>query len=67
MHSVFTGAQVYGAHWEALHDGLDLIEGEAVGASGIAVAEGAREIAFVGETEPDRNASVQIERARIMG
>src|SRR6266850_1754715 len=41
MHSVLARSQIHGANRKALHHRLDLFERETVGASGIAVAEGA--------------------------
>src|SRR5258708_1006565 len=55
MHSVLARSQVYRAERKALYDGFHLIQGEAIGASWIAVAEGTGEIALVGEPEPKRN------------
>src|SRR5256885_602957 len=47
MHAVLTGAEIHRAYGQAFHDGLDLIQRETIGASWIAVAEGAGEITFV--------------------
>src|ERR1700751_93693 len=55
MHSVLARSQIHGANRKAFHHRLDLIQRETVGASGVAVAEGTREIALVGEPEPKRD------------
>jgi len=43
-------------HRKTLHDCLDLIQGKTISASRIAVAKSTGEIAFVGESEADRDA-----------
>src|ERR1700676_3234826 len=63
MHSVLACAQIYGANQKALHDGLHLIQGEPIRARWIAVAEGALEVALVGEPEPKRNRGIRRPRA----
>src|ERR1700730_11825983 len=45
MHSVLARSQIHGANRKAFHDGLHLIQRKPVGASGIAIAEGALEVA----------------------
>jgi hypothetical protein len=61
VHSVLARSQIHGMNRKAFHDGLHLIQGEPVGASGIAVAEGALEVALVGEPKPERNAGIGME------
>src|SRR5690348_533344 len=58
MHAVLTGAEIHRAHGQAFHDSLDLIRGETIGTSWIAVAESARKIALVGESESHRDTAI---------
>jgi hypothetical protein len=55
MHSVLARSQIHRAGRKAFHDGLHLIQGEAIRESGITVAEGALEVALVGEPKPKRD------------
>src|SRR6266850_46715 len=64
MHAVLTGAEIHRAYWQAFHHCHYLIEGETIRSSRIAVAEGAGEITFVGEPEPERNTGIRRHRAR---
>ncbi len=64
MHAVLTGAEIHRANGQAFHHCLHLIEGEAISASWIAVAECAREVALVGQPEPKRNSGIGFHRAR---
>src|SRR5262249_45495818 len=57
---VLARSQIHGAHREPFHHGLDLIEEETVRAAGIAVAEGAFEVALVGEPKPERNTGIRL-------
>src|SRR5215467_4121463 len=65
MHPVLARSQIHGANRKAFHHRLDLFERETVGASRIAIAEGALEVALIGEPEPQRNAGVRLEEHRI--
>src|SRR5215470_2744394 len=58
MHAVLTGPKIHRANGQAFHDCLDLIHGETIGTSWIAVAESAGEITLVGESESQRDTSV---------
>src|SRR5258707_11507836 len=64
MHSVLARSQMHGANRKAFDHRLDLFKRETVGASGIAVAEGALEVALVGEPKPERNAGIRLEGLR---
>ena len=59
MHAVLTCAEIHRAYGQAFHNCLHLLQGETVRASWIAVAEGAGEIALVGEAEPERNSGLR--------
>src|SRR5271167_1143883 len=61
MHSVLARSQVDGANRKAFHHRLDLFERKTVGTSGIAVAEGTLEVAFVGKPEPKLDAGIRLE------
>ena len=54
------GAEIHRSYGQAFHDCLHLIQGETIRASWIAVAEGASEIAFVGQAEPERNTGISV-------
>src|SRR5882762_11822982 len=58
MHAVLTGAEIHRAHGQAFHHCLHLVQGEAIRASWIAVAEGASEITLVGKAKPERNTGI---------
>src|SRR5215472_13068789 len=62
MHSVLARSQVNGANRKAFHHRLDLFERKTVRARGIAIAEGAFEVALVGEPKPERNAGTRFDR-----
>ena len=53
MHTVLTCAQIHRANGQPLHHGFHLIERKTVGANWIAVAESARQIALVGQSESE--------------
>ncbi len=53
MHPVLAGAEVYGAHGQAVEDGADLIWPQPVDPGRIAVAEAAGEIALIGQPETE--------------
>src|SRR6202023_908867 len=63
MHSVLTGTQIHRTDRQSFHDGLHLIQREAISAGWISVAEGAVEVALVGEPEPKRNRGIRRPRA----
>jgi hypothetical protein len=52
------------ANGNPLHDRLHLIKGEAIRASWVTVAEGAGEVALVGESQSERNAIGQFRNER---
>src|SRR6266550_4177509 len=64
MHAVLTGAEIHGTNRQALHHCFDLIQGKTIGARGISIAEGAREITLVRESEPERNTSIRRHHSR---
>ena len=64
MHPVLARPEVDGADGQSFHHGLHLIQRKAVGAAGIAVAEGAREVAFVGKAKSERNTGIRRLRER---
>src|SRR5262245_19955057 len=64
MHAVLTGPKIHRAHGQAFHDCLDLIHGETIGTSWIAVAESAGEITLVGESESERDTSAGLNEPR---
>src|SRR5215813_1534841 len=53
MHTVLTRAQIYRADRQACHHCLHLFEVQPIYARGIAVAERAGEVTFVGQAEPE--------------
>src|SRR5205814_4836497 len=55
MHAVLAGAQIHGTNWQSFHNGFHLIQRETISAGWISIAEGAGEVAFVGEPETQRN------------
>jgi hypothetical protein len=63
MHAVLPGAQIHRADGQSFHDGPHLIQREAIGAGWIPIAEGAGEVALVGESEPERNRGIRGLRA----
>src|SRR6516162_5196418 len=58
MHAILAGAEIHRTDGHPFHDRLHLVEREAVRPAGIAVAESAGEITFVGKPEPERNSTV---------
>src|SRR5207248_4626071 len=64
MHPVLTGAEINRAYRQTFHDSLHLVERETVRASRITVTKGAREIALVGEPEPERNTGIRRDHQR---
>jgi len=54
VHAVLTGAEIHGVHGQAVEDRSNLLEVEAIPARGVPIAERAREVALVRETEPQR-------------
>ena len=66
MHAVLARPQIHRTDGQPLHDPLDLIQGEPVHATRIAVAEGAGEIAFVGESEPERDTGIRRRPCRML-
>ncbi len=55
MHSVLARPQIHRTDGQPFHHRPDLFQRKAIGAGGIAIAESAREIALVGEAQPERN------------
>src|SRR5262245_62387029 len=51
MQAILAGAEIYRAHWQAVHHCSDLFERHAVHPGWSAIAERAREIALVSEPE----------------
>ena len=54
MQAILAGSQIDRPHGYAVHDGADLVERQPVDARGVAIAEGAREIALVGQAQAER-------------
>src|SRR5579872_401554 len=59
MHSVLASAEIHRADRKPFHNGLHLVQGETIGASRIAVAEGTGKITFVGKPEPERDTFIR--------
>jgi hypothetical protein len=54
MHAVFARAKIDRTHRKARHDAPDLIQRKPVHPRRMAIAEGADEIAFIGEADAER-------------
>jgi hypothetical protein len=51
MQAILTGAEIDRSHGHPFHHRANLLDRQAVGTAWIAVAEGTRQIAFVGKSE----------------